>query len=225
MVRTSSDLRKRSDSTIQTILTVLKRTQEKTGIINQKINIRFHRIPRIEISRILDNCLAPAPLIFVYIDMKKFLLLLLLLFAGLAFAMPEQAQRVKIGKATAVLEIADEQAEIVQGLSDRTELAPDHGMLFVFPDTSRRSFWMYHCNFDIDLAYVAPDGTIRETLTMYLEQYDTPPELLTVYPSKAADIQYVIEMPSGWFETHGVKAGQKADVTRFKSKVTDKTFK
>ena len=109
--------------------------------------------------------------------------ILFIFIASAVMAMPELAQKVKIGKYTVYLEIADEQDEIIQGLSDRTELEPNHGMLFCFPDTTRRTFWMYHCSaFDIDIAYIDSDGVIRDIQTMKTESDDTPMQLLRTYP-------------------------------------------
>ena len=140
--------------------------------------------------------------------------------------MPELPQQVTIGKEVVTLEIADEQDEIVQGLSDRNDLEPDHGMLFCFPDTAKRTFWMYHCSsFDIDLAYISSDGVVREIMTMRAEPEDTPPQLLKTYPSKRSDIQYVIEMMGGWYAAHHIKPGDSTDCNRFQSKVPPGQFK
>lgn len=146
------------------------------------------------------------------------LFLLVLIFAGSVSAIPEALQKVQIGKQAVYLEIADEVNEITHGLSDRTELATDNGMVFVFPDTTRRTFWMYRCWFDIDVAFVAPNGRIRDIQRMVAEPLDTPPEALKTYPSHASDIKYVIEMNAGWFAQHGIKVGDSTDVWRFKPK-------
>ena len=149
-----------------------------------------------------------------------------LLFVGLVWALPELPQKVKIGDTTTILEIADEQDEIVQGLSDRTALEPEHGMLFCFPDTAKRTFWMYHCSwFDVDLAYIGSDGVIREIQTMRAEPFDTPMQFLKTYPSKTTDIQYVIEMTGGWYAEHHIKPGDSTDCNRFPSKVVPGSFK
>ena len=137
----------------------------------------------------------------------------------------EAPQKVKIGKASAWLEIADDESEIVQVLSDREELEPNHGMLFVFPEAAPRTFWMYHCYMDIDLAYVDSNGVIQETMLMKAEPLSTLQSELKTYPSASDKIQYVIEMAPGWFEEHHVKAGDQTDVTRFQSKVKDDKFR
>ncbi|MDK9699683.1 MAG: DUF192 domain-containing protein [bacterium] len=147
-------------------------------------------------------------------------LLFALLLASISFAAPELPQKVTIGKVTAWLEISDDTDEIVQGLSDRTELAPDHGMLFVFPKPQRHSFWMYHCYFDIDLAYLDAQGRILEIQRMFAEPLSTPPALLKTYPSKTDSVQYVIEMEAGWFERNNIRPGDYATVAKFTSKFT-----
>jgi uncharacterized membrane protein (UPF0127 family) len=152
--------------------------------------------------------------------------LCLFLFISTTYALPELPQKVKIGKKTVILEIADEKDEITEGLSDRTDLEPDHGMLFCFPDTARRIFWMYHCSaFDIDIAYVDSHGVIRDIQRMTAESFDTPPELLKTYPSKTSDIQYVIEMMGGWYAEHNIQIGDSTDCYRFTSKVEKGSFR
>jgi len=151
---------------------------------------------------------------------------LCLLCAGLVWALPELPQKVKIANTTVLLEISDEQDEIIEGLSDRTELESDHGMLFCFPDTSRRTFWMYHCaSFDIDVAYIGSDGVIRDIQTMKAEPLDTPRQALKTYPSSTPDVQYVIEMMGGWYAEHNIHVGDSTDCNRFPSKVEPGSFR
>lgn len=112
------------------------------------------------------------------------------------------------------VEIADSPQEWQLGLSYRDTLAENHGMLFVFPEEKRRTFWMRGCNFDIDLAYIESDGTISEIITMEKEPLDTPLDSLTEYPSQSTSIRYVLEMIGGWFEENNVSAETKLDLSQ-----------
>ena len=113
---------------------------------------------------------------------------------------------------TIQVEVADSPQEWELGLSYRDTLANDHGMLFVFPNERRRSFWMRGCNFDIDLAYIETDGTISEIITMKKEPLSTPPESLTTYPSQSPTIRYALEMIGGWFEEHNIDMTAKVNL-------------
>lgn len=122
---------------------------------------------------------------------------------------------IEVGDHTIQVEIADSPQEWELGLSYRDTLAEDHGMLFVFPDESRRVFWMRGCNFDIDLAYIESNGAISEIITMEKEPLDTPLDSLMTYPSQSATIKYVLEMIGGWFAEHDVNVGTIINLSQF----------
>jgi uncharacterized membrane protein (UPF0127 family) len=122
---------------------------------------------------------------------------------------------IEVGNRTIQVEIADSPQEWELGLSYRDTLAEDHGMLFVFPDESRRVFWMRGCNFDIDIAYIESNGAISEIITMEKESLDTPLDSLTRYPSQSTTIKYVLEMIGGWFEEHDVNIGTIINLSQF----------
>ena len=116
------------------------------------------------------------------------------------------------------LEIADNDALREKGLSGRRSLDWDRGVLFVFPDAARRSFWMIDCHFDIDIAYMTRDGVIREILPMRV-QPGVPMDQLDRYPSATADIAYALETNRGWFQAHGIAEGDTlAALTRWKTR-------
>lgn len=116
----------------------------------------------------------------------------------------------RIGPTRLVVEVADNDSLRVKGLSGRASLGWNEGMLFVFPGADRRAFWMIDCQFDIDIAYIAPDGTIRDILTMRIEP-GVPAKDLASYPSSTRDIQYALEVNRGWFSAHGVRVGQRIE--------------
>jgi uncharacterized membrane protein (UPF0127 family) len=113
-----------------------------------------------------------------------------------------------VGKTVLSIEIADDESERVQGLSRRVSMGWDQGMLFSFPDAARRSFWMIDCHFDLDIAYISPDGTIRDIQAMAI-QPGAAPEQLRRYPSASADIMYALEVNRGWFAARGVRVGDR----------------
>lgn len=116
----------------------------------------------------------------------------------------------QVGKVRLAIEVANNDSLRTKGLSNRPSLGWNEGMLFVFPEAEPRAFWMIDCRFDIDIAYIAPDGTIRDVQTMLIEPGVAPRDLAR-YPSASRDIQYALEVNRGWFSAHGIRAGQKID--------------
>jgi uncharacterized membrane protein (UPF0127 family) len=102
------------------------------------------------------------------------------------------------------VEIADEEAEQKRGLMERTALAEDAGMLFVFPGERPRSFWMRNTLIPLSIAYIDGDGGIVDIQDM--EPLDESP-----HPS-AAPAQYALEVNQGFFEERGVRVGDEADL-------------
>jgi uncharacterized membrane protein (UPF0127 family) len=102
--------------------------------------------------------------------------------------------------------IADTQATQEKGLGGRTGLAPDEGMLFVFPRDGQYAFWMKDMQFPIDITWIAADHTI-----IYMAQNVSP----DTYPhtfAPDANARYVLETASGYMSAHHVKKG---DLVRF----------
>jgi len=97
-------------------------------------------------------------------------------------------------------EVARRTVEIATGMMFRTNLAENEGMLFVFARPYRAAFYMRNTTVPLTAAYLAPDGTI-------LELHDLEP--LNEKPVTAATdlVQFVLEMPRGWFARHGVQTG------------------
>ncbi len=99
------------------------------------------------------------------------------------------------------LEIADTFARRTRGLMHRTELGPDAGMLFVFPEETAGPFWNRDTPLDLDIAFLAPDGRLIERL--HLEALST--EL--VAPS--LPYLYALEMARGWFAARRIQPGDR----------------
>ena len=127
----------------------------------------------------------------------------------------ENESVIRIGRKRVKVEVADTPSERVIGLSYRKTLEENKGVLFVFPDVSRREFWMYKCNFDIDLAYIDTSGTIKEIITMKREPLDKTVDSLKRYISNSQNIKFALEMKGGWFKENNINIGTKINLRRF----------
>ena len=137
--------------------------------------------------------------------------------AKTAAARPAVVQ-LAVGKAVLKTEIVDNDSLRAQGLSDRKSMPWDAGMLFVFPDARQRTFWMIDCSFDLDIAYLDPQGVVRDIQTMVIEP-GVSPENLARYVSRTDDIMYALEVNRGWFASQGLRVGDRLEsVVRFKTR-------
>ncbi len=88
-----------------------------------------------------------------------------------------------------------------RGLSGKSGLAPDEGMLFIFDAPAVYRFWMKEMRFPIDIIWLA-NGHIVDITT------DLPVpiagEELPVFSPKVA-VDRVLEVPAGFVQAHGLK--------------------
>jgi len=108
------------------------------------------------------------------------------------------------------VEVAADNATREHGLMDRTSMPADHGMLFVFPDSEVRTFWMKDTLIPLDMLFF--DGH-RKIVTVL---HDVPPctaDPCKIYPS-TEPARYVLELNAGTAAQMGVR---EDDVATFMS--------
>jgi uncharacterized membrane protein (UPF0127 family) len=106
------------------------------------------------------------------------------------------------GADTVQAEVARTPEEREQGLMYQESLAKGRGMLFVFPDTQIRSFWMKDTFIPLDIAYL--DAELRIVSILAME-----PESLDPVPS-GQPAMFALEVPLGWFAEMGIAVGAQA---------------
>ena len=106
------------------------------------------------------------------------------------------------------VEIADDPLERERGLMYRTSMGEDRGMLFIFPNEQPRSFWMKNTKIPLSIAYIDSDGRITDLLDMKPLD-DEPPHYNSSVP-----VQYALEVNQGFFDEHGVKVGDHAELPK-----------
>lgn len=91
------------------------------------------------------------------------------------------------------VELAEDDASRAQGLMNRTEMAADHGMLFVFQDDAPRAFWMKNTKIPLDMLF------FDEQRRLVSVQRDVPPCLADPCRgySSGAPARYVLELNAG----------------------------
>ncbi len=101
------------------------------------------------------------------------------------------------------VELAETQEKQALGLMFRDSLPDDHGMLFIFPNEARRSFWMKNCRFPQDIFY------FDSNLALVNVSENTPPCRTQRCPSYPSDgpARYVLELNAGKAAQLGIKTG------------------
>jgi uncharacterized membrane protein (UPF0127 family) len=111
------------------------------------------------------------------------------------------------------LEVAATREDRAQGLMWRTEIEPNGGMIFIYPDVRRRSFWMANCFVDIDLMFLDQDGMVVRTHRMKVERPRAPRETRSAYQrrlrhySSRRPAQFAIELQAGSLDRLDVRMG------------------
>ncbi len=116
--------------------------------------------------------------------------------------------KVRINGTTWLAELAMTDAKRLRGLSGRTHLGENAGMLFIFPDAQKRSFCMRDCEIPLDIAFIGPDLRVRNTATMTVEPDRAG---LRQYHS-AGPAQYVLEVPAGALGKANVQVGDLVEL-------------
>lgn len=110
---------------------------------------------------------------------------------------------VEIGGETIQVETADTPQARERGLSGRSALLENQGMLFVFSEDGIHSFWMKDMNFPIDILWISASREI-----VYIKENASPDDYPATYaPDKEA--RYVLEVAAGFVEKYGVRIGDR----------------
>lgn len=103
------------------------------------------------------------------------------------------------GRPDLVVEITSDHA---RGLQGRVALHPDRGMLFSWPTTEVRTFWMHDTLIPLDVIFVDP--TDRITII-----WPNVPPLNDAPRSSIVPASHAIEVNAGYCHRRGVAIGQR----------------
>jgi uncharacterized protein len=104
------------------------------------------------------------------------------------------------------VEVADDLTEQAKGLMDRTTLGENKGMLFVYPEERKLSFWMKNTLIPLSIAFIDSERRIIDIQDMKPLD-DEPPSYVSAEPA-----QYALEVNQGFFERRGVKVGDSVEL-------------
>ena len=118
-----------------------------------------------------------------------------------------QTLKVWLGTNELETELALSVQQLATGMMFRTNMAENEAMLFVFGEPCQASFYMKNTIIPLSLAYIDPVGVI-------LELHDLQPKDETAVPAASDQVQYVLEVPQGWFTRHHVATGAVVRTSR-----------
>lgn len=100
------------------------------------------------------------------------------------------------------VEVADSDRERAYGLMCRKAMAPDRGMLFIFPQAEPQAFWMRNTLIPLDIIYIDAAGKVVSITRNARPLSDTP------LPS-AGPAKYVLELAGGRAAEIGLLPGDR----------------
>lgn len=103
-----------------------------------------------------------------------------------------------------VVELAQNAKQWEKGLSGRTDLAEEDGMLFTFPQYHVPIFWMKDMSFPIDMIWISSGKVVDITLSAPVETSDRLPTY-----SPRVPVNMVLETRAGWVEENGITLGDQ----------------
>lgn len=120
---------------------------------------------------------------------------------------------VRIGTAEFAVELAITPEERAQGLSDRPDLPPGTGMLFIYRQQNRYSFWMRNMHFPLDILWINADCIVADaSLNVPPPEPGQTTAQLPRY-SPAVPVQYVLEINAGEAVDKGITPGASVEFT------------
>lgn len=114
----------------------------------------------------------------------------------------EASERVTIGGAEFVVEVANTAYARMQGLSGREALPEGKGMLFLFDPPASVGFWMKDMRFPIDIVWIFAGSVVGVEANA---SPDDSPGRTIYYPPQPADA--VLEIPAGSAAANGIGIG------------------
>jgi hypothetical protein len=106
------------------------------------------------------------------------------------------------GRHAFTVEIAETDAQRAQGLMFRSRLAPDGGMLFIYPADRRLSMWMKNTLIPLDMLFVASDGKV-----VGIHERAVPHSLRSI--ASPVPARAVVELAGGTVGRLGIRVGDR----------------
>lgn len=112
-----------------------------------------------------------------------------------------------VGGVSFTVELAETSQQKSQGLSDRESLAEGAGMIFLYDDDERYTFWMNKMHFPLDMVWIASNCTVADISAQVPppDPTEANPELPLYSPN--IPVRHVLEINGGAAAGAGISIG------------------
>jgi len=147
----------------------------------------------------------PAGLLHLALQISTVLMLAFATLQGSALAQdrnpPLPQIELRAGMHRIVAEVAANDETRSRGLMFREQLAPNHGMLFIFQQASPYCFWMKNTPLALSIAFLRDDGTIANIADMQAHSEKSH--------CAREPVRFALEMEQGWFVRKGLRESSR----------------
>lgn len=105
------------------------------------------------------------------------------------------------------IEIADNDEETTQGLMYRRTMPDSCGMLFIFPNSEPRNFWMKNTYLPLDILFL---NESKKIVTIQANRIPFSEEQIPSYQ----DAKYVLEVNAGYCKRKGIEKGDMIEFSK-----------
>ena len=116
--------------------------------------------------------------------------------------------QIVLGEKTFTMDVADTEVTQSQGLSGRSELLENGGMIFIFQNPDKYGFWMKDMLFPIDIIWIDQNFKI-----IHVEKSLLPSSYPKVFTPESLAL-YVLEIKAGEWEKLNLKIGDRVEFTQ-----------
>jgi len=158
--------------------------------------------------------------------LSRFLILIpsLAIIVGIAFVMilPTELEHesvefsrdtIMIDDIELTVQVADTDHRRADGLMFQEELPYDEGMLFVFDDSKKRSFWMSNMQFSLDIIWIDSQENIVHIEKNVPPCNNTETKTCPRYDGGGKNAKYILEVTSGFVDEFKITEDSKLEIT------------
>lgn len=142
----------------------------------------------------------------------RLLFVLLIFLVACSSQIPQVSSEpfVEFGDSKFFVEIADEPGELQKGLMFVESMPKNEGMLFIFDDSSPRTFWMKNTLIPLDMVFIDENYVVVD-LKENVQPCDADP--CPTYPSEFSS-KFVVELNAGSSKEYNISVGSIMRMSR-----------